>query len=300
MKLDMQTPPRLFALILALAGLLAGCSNKEHANPAGSLEATEIDIVSTIPARIASVRVKLGDPVRAGDTLIVLDTELITLQRAQTAANRNSLQAQRGVLGDQLRQADTNLQLAETSLRRTQALLQQGSASAQQLDEMQAKRDLAELQVSTVKNQLAALNAEEEKLNATLAVVDRQLKEGTLYSPINGTVILKSAEPAEMASPGAVLLRVADLSTLDLRIFLSETDLGKVKLGQQLPVLVDALPNEPLTGNVTWVSAEAEFTPKNAQTHDARTQLVYAVKLTVANPNERLHIGMPAEVKLPQ
>ena len=91
---------------------------------------------------------------------------------------------------------------------------------------------------------------------------------------------------------------VADLSSLELRVFLDEQDLDKVKIGQMIPVMVDALDGQTLSGTVSWVSAEAEFTPKNAQTKQARTQLVYAVKLRVANPDGKLKIGMPAEIVL--
>ena len=301
--LNIKSPMKtlyLWAILLLLSAVVTGCGKKASTNSSGALEATEIDIVSTIPARIASVRANLGDNVNAGDTVVVLDTELLRLQRVQIAASRQTLRAQRDVTGDQMNQARTNLRLAESSLERTRALFQQGSATEQQLDELLAKRDISAAQVSAAKNQLVALTAEEEKLDATLAVLDRQLQEGLLYAPISGTVILRSVEPGEMASPGSALLRIANLTKLDLRVFLSETDVGKVKIGQQLPVLVDALPNESFTGAVTWISPEAEFTPKNAQTREARTQLVYAVKLSVNNPNGRLHIGMPVEVKLPQ
>ncbi|MBU1983293.1 HlyD family efflux transporter periplasmic adaptor subunit, partial [bacterium] len=96
----------------------------------------------------------------------------------------------------------------------------------------------------------------------------------------------------------AVLLRMADLSTLELRVYLNERDLDRVSIGGEVPVLVDAMAADTLRGIVTWVSSEAEFTPKNAQTRDARAQLVYAVKLRVSNPDGKLHIGMPAEIIL--
>lgn len=286
-----------FIAIIACCAII-GCGKKENANPSGSLEATEVDVVSTVPGRIASIRANLGERVAAGDTLVVLDTELLRLQRAQTEANRQTIRAQRGVTSDQIRQAAAQLRLAEVSLERTQTLLNQGSATQQQLDEARTKRDVAETQLSAAKNQIEALKAEEQKLDATLAVFDRQIKEGILLAPIGGTVILRSAEPAEMATPGSVLLRLADLTTLDLRVFLSETDVGQIKIGKQLPVILDAFKGELFTGAVVWISPEAEFTPKNVQTREARTQLVYAVKLAISNPNGRLHIGMPAEVKL--
>jgi HlyD family secretion protein len=110
-------------------------------------------------------------------------------------------------------------------------------------------------------------------------------------------VILRNTEPGEIAAPGALLLRIADLSELELRVYLNEKDLARVKIGQEYPVSIDALKGQTVSGRVSWVSSEAEFTPKNVQTRDARTQLVYAVKLSIPNTDGKLHIGMPAEVK---
>lgn len=280
------------------AALIGGCGGKTFkVNPSGTLETTETDLASVSAGRILKVRPQLGDDVRACDTLVVLDTELLRLQRAQNEANRRAIHAQRSITEDALLQANRNLSLADTTLKRTRALLKQGSATQQQTDELQTKRDIAAAQVSASGHQLEALAAEEAKLDALLAVNDRQIRDGMIVSPMDGTVILRNAEPGEFASPGAVLLRIADLRRLELRVFLGEQDLDRVKIGQELPVFVDALKGETLTGKVTWVSSEAEFTPKNAQTRQARMQLVYAVKLSVANPDGRLHIGMPAEVK---
>jgi HlyD family secretion protein len=286
-------------IIIVAAALIGGCAGRgSKVNPSGTLEATETDLSSLYAGRILEVRPQLGDVVRAGDTLVVLDTELLRLQRAESEANRRSLHAQREVAHDALEQGRSNLDLADTTLERTRALLEQGSVTRQQLDEAQTKRDVAAAQVSAAEHQLDALTAEEAKLEALLAVYDRQIRDGVIMSPANGTIILRNAEPGEFAAPGAVLLRLADLTRLELRVFLAEQDLARVKIGQELPVLVDALKGEPITGQVTWVSSEAEFTPKNTQTREARTQLVYAVKLGVPNPDGRLHIGMPAEVKL--
>jgi HlyD family secretion protein len=130
-------------------------------------------------------------------------------------------------------------------------------------------------------------------------VLDRQLRDGVVVAPSAGTVLTRSLEPGEVATPARLALRLADLSELKLRVYLEAGDLERARLGDTLPVLVDALAGVRLTGRVSWISAEAEFTPKNAQTRNARAQLVYAVELRVANPDGRLHVGMPAEVVLP-
>jgi len=134
---------------------------------------------------------------------------------------------------------------------------------------------------------------------------------GAVYSQVadsDARDVVRAVDAADAAFPAwsrtparersAVLLRIADLSRMELRVFLDEEDLDLVRVGQSLPVLVDALEGEELTGRVIWISSEAEFTPKNVQTRQARTQLVYAVKLEVGNLDGRLHIGMPAEVRV--
>jgi HlyD family secretion protein len=286
------------SILVLAAALIAGCGRNHEVNPSGTLETTEVDIASTIAGRIREVRPQLGDRVNAGDTLVVLDTDLIALQREQAATNRESLRAQRLAAGDALAQAQSNLDLADTTFARTQALVKAGSATSQQHDEAQTRRDVTARQVLAAKHQLEALAAEESKLDASLAVFDRQLHDGVILAPENGEIILRNAEPGETALPGSVLLRLANLKELELRIYLAEQDLSRVRLGQELPVLVDALAGQTLTGKVTWISSDAEFTPKNVQTRQARTQLVYAVKLSIANPEGKLHIGMPAEAKL--
>jgi HlyD family secretion protein len=128
--------------------------------------------------------------------------------------------------------------------------------------------------------------------------VDRQLQEGVLIAPTAGEILLRSVEPGEVVQPGQACLKIGDLARMELKVYLSETDIDLIKVGGKLPVLVDALNGEPLEGVVSWISSEAEFTPKNAQTRDARTQLVYAIKLRIPNPDGKLHIGMPAELEL--
>ncbi|HEY3296790.1 MAG TPA: efflux RND transporter periplasmic adaptor subunit [bacterium] len=287
------------AFVLLVAALVAGCGGGSRGtNPSGTLETTEVDLASVLSGRVLQVRPRLGDHVKSGDTLVVLDTDLLHLQREQNSTNRQSNEAQQLVGTDALRQAKRNLDLAESTLTRIKALFAQGSATQQQVDEAQTKRDVAADAVSSAQHQIDLLRSQRNALDDLIALNDRQIKDGVIVSPLGGTVILRNSEPGEIASPGSVLLRVANLDTLELRVYLAETDLAKVKIGQQLPVLVDALKGQTLNGTVTWISSEAEFTPKNAQTRQARTQLVYAIKLSVPNPSGNLHIGMPAEVKL--
>ncbi len=295
-----QKRAKRFAMILnvlLIAALLHGCGYNGHdANPSGTLEATSVTISPVVNGRILEIRVDEGDRVSVGDTLVVLDMDLVTLQRAQTASNILTINAQRLVAEDGLATAERNLSHLELSLERATTLLEQGSATQQQVDDLTAQRDVASRQVMSARHQLDALDAEEQKLQAALNVYDRQLVEGTLVSPVNGTVLIRFKEPGEIAVAGGAILRIADLSEMELRVYFDEQDLDMVQLGQTVQVLVDALEDETINGRVTWISEEAEFTPKSIQTREARSTLVYAVKINVPNGNGRLHIGMPAEI----
>lgn len=285
------------AAILATA--LGGCRGRGPAAPSGTFEATVVDVAPVLGGRVIAVGPQEGERVAPGDTLIVIDTSLIALQRAQAAAGEATLRAQRAVADADLAKARRQLTLLETTLARTTALRDQGTATAQQVDDLTAQRDVARASIDAARGRQAALDAELANLQASLAVIDRQLEDSVVLAPIAGTVLTRSLEPGEVAAPGRAALRLADLSTLELRVFLEAGELERVRAGQQLPVRVDALAGAPLAGTVAWVADEAEFTPKNAQTRHARAQLVYAVKLRVANPDGSLHIGMPAEVDLP-
>jgi HlyD family secretion protein len=168
------------------------------------------------------------------------------------------------------------------------------------VDDITAQRDVARAAIDAARGRQAALDAEITQLDSALAVFDRQLRDSAVLSPhgrhrVDAYCRARGGSPQPAARPCVW----PTSPTLELRIYLEAGDLSRVKPGQELPVRVDALPGSPLTGTVAWIADEAEFTPKNAQTRHARAQLVYAVKLRVANPDGRLHVGMPAEVDLP-
>lgn len=284
------------ACVMALCVL--GCGNNGGPNPSGTLEATTIDVAPLVGGKVLHVGANEGERVQLGDTLLVIDTELVALERNRTVAQQRTITAQRNEAGARLQQAEQRMALANTTLDRTQRLQEKGSASRQQLDEAQTQRDVALGDVKAARDRLAVLDSQDRELAAVLAVFERRLHDGIVTAPVSGTVLLRSVEPGEVVGQGQRAFRLADLKTLELRVFLESSDLDRVALGQRLPVLVDALENKTIEGSVSWIASESEFTPKNVQTRDARAQLVYAIKLRVANPEGRLHIGMPAEVRL--
>ena len=291
------TVARAAVVLLTLA--LVGCGDDRPPNPSGTLEATTIDVAAVIPGRVLEVRADEGRRVAARDTLIVLDTEKARLELQRLQTRRRRLEAERGQARESLQQAERSLENARTTLARTEQLHEQGSATAQQVDDLQARRDIAVSQAQAALRRLEVIDAEQDELQASIALQESRIADGAVLAPRDGTVLLRLAEPGEVLRSGGLALQLADLDTLELRVFLQERDLDLVRLGEKLPVIVDALEGRELEGTVSWVSSEAEFTPKNVQTRDARAQLVYAVELRVPNAGD-LHIGMPAEVRLPR
>ena len=188
-----------------------------------------------------------------------------------------------------------------------ESLHQSNSISQNQYDNAVAKFEVAQAQLKSAQENLTKLKnfARPEEIQQAEANLDRQtaavkllkksINDSYVQSPINGVIVDKFFERGETVTQMSSLFKVSDLRTVDLKIYVSEEELGKVKLGQTADISVDAYPNKTYAGKVTYISPEAEFTPKNIQTKDERTKLVFAVKVRVDNPEYELKPGMPAD-----
>jgi len=283
-------------ILLSLA--FNACRTGPQPNPSGTFEAVSVAVSTTLAGRLLEVRPREGDIVQIGDTLAVLDIELLRLERDQAAAGYAAIEAQVRVIREGLARAERALTFIEDELARATALLESGSVRQQQTLELTARRDGARHEVDQVRRQIEVLHAERARLDATLKVLDRRIRDGVVLSPTEGQVVVRSAEPGEVVAPGRTILTLADLQTMELRIFLDANDLPKVKVGNAISILPDEHPGDTLRGQIEWISPEAEFSPKNAQTRDARAQLVFAVKIRVPNSDGRIRIGMPAEAMI--
>jgi HlyD family secretion protein len=159
-----------------------------------------------------------------------------------------------------------------------------------------ARSNLMKIDASA--QEVEAAKAQVEAARATLEVAAVQLAHTELRAPYAGIVLSRNVEPGEVVSPGQEVLSVADLSTVDLKIFVDETEIGKVRPGQTAEVRIDTFPDKAYSGRVAYVSPQAEFTPKIIQTHKERVKLVYLVKIEIENPNFELKTGMPADAWL--
>ncbi len=282
-----------------LFAALAGCGGDKSAGFAGSgtLEATEVTVAAQTAGQILRLSRDEGDAVAAGDTLATIDVEKLMLQRRQLLASVDEIRANRRPVAETVRQATDNLENIEKSYRRINALFEQGTATQQQRDDAHTKYQVAQSQLESAKAQGAMLDAREATVRASIALLDRQIRDGAVIAPLAGVITEKYVESGEIVGAGSAVFKIADTKRFWIKVYVSERDLGLFAVGSVAQVRVDAHP-EPLSGAVSWVSPQAEFTPKNVETRDARAELVYAVKVTIENPPGVLKIGMPAEVHL--
>ncbi|MGD2098309.1 MAG: efflux RND transporter periplasmic adaptor subunit [Desulfobacterales bacterium] len=174
------------------------------------------------------------------------------------------------------------------SIAAARAKLEEGRAALKQAKDNLKKIEVAEQEVKAAKAQVLFAQA-------ALELAKIQLKHTELRAPFNGILVSRNVEPGEVVSPGREVISLADLSKVDLKVFVGETEIGKVKPGQEVEVKIDTFPSKIYSGTVTYISPEGEFTPKIIQTHKERVKLVYLVKITIANPNLELKTGMPAD-----
>lgn len=281
-----------FTLLLALAA----CGDDDP-DAYGNFEATEVVVSAEAAGQLLSfapvegMRIARGAVVAQVDTVVpALEREQILAQRGATASRTTEVTEQIGVLAVQR-------DIAQRNLARTRRLFDAKAATAQQLD--QAERDYRVLasQIEAARAQQQGVGREVTAADARVAQVRERIAKSRVTNPVDGTVLATYARAGEVVAVGTPLYRIADLDTLTLRAWIDGTQLAQVRLGQRVQVNVDQGDGlRSLPGTVTWVSSEAEFTPTPVQTRDERADLVYAVKVRVANPDGALKIGMPADV----
>jgi HlyD family secretion protein len=193
--------------------------------------------------------------------------------------------------GAALQQAEQRLALVEEGPRKENI-----AAARAQVARAKAARRLAEasrIELKRRRQEVDARRAEIERARAQVAVIDSQLADTEAVSPIDGVVLVKSAEAGETLAAGTTVLTVADLERPWVRGYISETDLGKVKLGARVKITTDSFPGKVYSGRVSFIASEAEFTPKQIQTEEERVKLVYRIKVDVPNPARELKLNMP-------
>lgn len=290
---------QVLPLVLLLAGLLlsAGCE-KEQArfSASGTFEADEVDISSEAAGRLLSLAKREGEEVSRGELLAEVDSDKLRLERDLLRVQLEEVDLELTLLRRKLQASRIRLANNSRDLDRYRNLARERSAAQKNVDDIDTAVRLDSTSLRSVIAELERPDIKRRELETRISLAEERIEDTRTYSPIDGRVIDRYAEPGEVVAPGTPLLKLADLSLLELRVYLPAPMLGRVKLDQQLEVRADGAPDRRFSGRVVWVSPDAEFTPKNVQTPDARAELVYAVKLEVPNDEGILKIGMPADV----
>ncbi len=288
---------KLIIGILILAITLISCNKgNDKADGYGNFEATEITISAENSGKLVQFTVEEGNILKKGEHIGLIDTIQLNLIKEQLLVSKNTIISKsKGVLS-QINVLKAQLKTATVSKNRIENLLKENAATQKQLDDIDGQIDVINQQIRSVEIKNAPVVNELKSVDVQLKQVEDQLQKSIITNPVNGTVLVKYAEPNEITSFGKPLYKIADLSTMQLRVYVSETQLSGVKIGQEVTVKIDGSETmKNFAGSISWIASEAEFTPKIIQTKEERVNLVYAVKVDVINDGS-LKIGMPAEM----
>lgn len=300
----MKNPATAFIMLL----LLNACSDSSNGSitATGTLEATEVTVSAQVNGLVERVPVQEGDCVQPGDTLAIIDKSEWVQQFRQAEANLAAMEAQyklamEGARKEDVTQAEAQYESASSDLKRMEELFESKSVTAKQLEDARTRHTLAEqalkkLREGTRAQELVLARARRDQAEAAAAVLRKKLADCTITAPRTGTITNRFVEPGELVGPGAAVVRIADLTDLTINVYVPETDLPRILLGQNAEVRIDAFKDRMFEGRVVTISQTAEFTPKNIQTKDERVKLVFAVKVRVPNPDGALKAGLPADV----
>lgn len=306
----------IFTAIIAATLLISCNGNGNKFDASGTFEATEVIVSSELNGKILTFSINEGDTISANRVIGSIDAVGLSLQKEQVQASISSLNDKTVDVGPQVQLLQNQLAVQQSQLanllhekQRVENLIKQDAATGKQLDDINAQIDVVKKQMvvtqqqinvqrSNVSTQNKSILSESKPLQKRVAQFDDQLKRADIVNPITGTVLTKYAEAGEITAAGKALYKIADLSVLKLRAYVTNDQLAQIKLGQQVKVLVDDGKGKykEMTGTISWISDKAEFTPKTIQTKEERANLVYAIKVNVKNDGY-LKIGMYGEVK---
>jgi HlyD family secretion protein len=293
---------RMLIISIIMVAMTYSCSlSGEKSDAYGNFEAVDVLVPAQGQGILKSFSVEEGMKLKKGQVVGVIDTIQLHLQKQQLLARKRAAQSKLANIGSQVEVQQEQLQTLIVDKNRITRLMQDSAVPARQLDDINGKINVLKKQINSIMVQKQGARDEISAIESQVDQVNDQISRSVIVNPLNGVVLEKYAEPHEMAAPGKTLYKIASMDQLILRIYISGLQLPKIKTGQKVQVLIDKTgdSNQSLEGTITWISPQAEFTPKIIQTKEERVNLVYAVKVSVKNDG-RLKIGMPGEVNFNQ
>ena len=286
----------IFGFIFTSSLLLSCNPNKDLADGYGNFEAVETVISAESNGKLMSFKVNEGQIIQKGTNVGYIDTIQLSLKKEQLIASKTVISSKsRGVLS-QINVLKSQLKTANVSKTRIKNLIKENAGTQKQLDDINGKIDMIKQQIISVETQNAPIINELNSLDIQVKQLNDQVQKSVITNPVQGIILVKYAEANEITAFGKPLYKIADLSTMQLRVYVSETQLSVIKIGQEVTVKIDeGASMKNFDGKIIWIASEAEFTPKIIQTKEERVNLVYAVKVDVKNDGS-LKIGMPGEM----
>jgi HlyD family secretion protein len=309
---------RRYLLMIFSSLILFSCNSDENRfDASGTFEADEVIVSSQLTGQLLLFNVQEGDTLSEARVIGKIDSTDVALQKQRVQATIQALpkktydvQPQIKLLQGQLAVQQTQLNNLLKDQQRFENMLREGAVTQRQVDEINTQVDATKKQMLVIQQQInvqrsttgtqnSSIMSEKAPLEKQVAQLSEQLSKANIVNPVSGTVLTKYAEAGEFTTVGKALYKIADLDYLNLRAYISGTQLSAIKLNQQVQVFIDsgARHYRGYTGTIIWISDKAEFTPKTIQTKDERANLVYAIKIRVKNDGY-LKIGMYGEVKL--
>ena len=287
-----------YTLCTGILMLLLSCNGAEtEIGGSGLIETTETVVSAETSGRVLEGFFDEGSRVASSDTLAIIDPSRLELELVSVAASKEVIEAGLATAALNIEQAEIRQAYATTELERVNRLLKSGTGTERQLDQAEFEQNQSVIATRTARARVQTLQAELSRSEANINCLRRQLQDCYPMSPADGIVTEKYIEPGELLSPGKPIAKIARLDTVWVKVYLAASAFANVKIGDQATLSTESGGRE-FSGRVIWTSREAEFTPKNVQTEESRADLVYAVKVSVPNPDGSLKIGMPVFVRL--
>ena len=287
-------------LLILMILILGACSDKgDQPDAWGTFEATEVTVSAMANGKLLQFNLEEGELLDSGQMVGFVDTTDLYLKKLQALDQRNATASKRSDLQAQIAILEQNRENILIDKQRVTNLLKAGAATQKQMDDITAGLNMIERQIAAVQTQFGGLEDQIGSISQQIAQIEEAIRNAYIINPVSGTVLTKFAEPDEVTVFGKPLYKIANLTEMTLRVYISGSQLPRVVIGQDVSVLYDKneTENTIISGIVSWVSPSAEFTPKTIQTKEERVNLVYAVKVRVKNDGT-LKIGMPGEIKL--
>ena len=277
--------------------VLFGCnSNEDQADAYGNFEAIEVIVSAEAQGRIMEFGPLEGETLLKDQIVVIIDSTQLSLKKKQIQSGIITLRSKINTLDAQVSASNVQLENLEREKKRIDLLVEGGAATSKQQDDMKGQIALLKAQITAAESQKASLFAERSTLDVQIQQVEDQIGKCSVRNPLEGTMLTKYKEAGEISAPGQPLYKLANMDELILRAYVSGNQLSTVKTGASVGIRIDVPGGmEEIDGTISWISPQAEFTPKIIQTKEERINLVYAIKIRVPNDG-RLKIGMPGEV----